>query len=608
MKRLLLLSLCLCCLCSHAQQVDTNSLKRLYDRALDFDESKIDSLQIYGAYILAQSQKIHFRPGGILAYRLFGIAEDLNGNYDDASVYYMRTLDSARAIGHRGYELAALTDLGYLYVDTKQSQRAKDIYLQALNLALQLSEISRICTAYLNLGAIYNQLHMPDSALYFLNQGLALGRKTPGFNEFASFYSNLGSVYFNKQEYDRSLGWFRETYALHIQSGSDADRWLDLLNMSEVFIEKGRFDSGYVYAQRSLDLAKQLASRSKEADSDAMLARLYKRKGDFRRAYQFLEQWYQLDTGLVNAHTNEAIATLQERFHARERATENQLLQQTIEKANFRNKAVTIIAVAALLVAAMITWLLMANKKANRRLQQKNEFIQRQNGRLALLNQEKNELISVVSHDLSTPFAAIKMWLNFLQDTHDPEQQKAVQRIDQAAARGEQLIRSILAVEKSEINQHQLQLEQLNWHALAVEVAESMGPSARLKNIRIETATEPSNVPVMSDRLLLMRVIENLLSNAIKYSPAGKLVQIVFEAAADRMLMHVIDQGPGISSEELPKLFSKYGRLSTRPTGGEESTGLGLAIVKRILQELDGTVTCESKPGEGSRFTVSLKN
>lgn len=608
MKCLLYLPLCLFCLCSDAQQSDTNSLKRLYDRALDFDESKIDSLRIYAAYISAQAQHLHFAPGGILANRLFGIAEDLSGNYDDASVYYMRTLDSARAIGHRGYELAALTDLGYLYVDTKQSQRAKDIYLQALSLALQLSEVSRICTAYLNLGAIYNQLRMPDSALYFLNQGLALGRRTPGFTEFASFYSNLGSVYFNKQEYDRSLSWFRETYARHLQAGTDGDRWLDLLNMAEVFIEKGQYDSGYVYAQHSLDLAKQLASRSKEADSDAMLARLYHRKADFRQAYHFLEQWYQLDTGLVNEHTNEAIASLQERFHAKERATENKLLQQTIEKANFRNKAVTIIAVAALLVAAMIAWLLMANKRANRRLQQKNEFIQRQNERLALLNQEKNELISVVSHDLSTPFAAIKMWLNFLQEVKDPEQQKAVQRIEQAAGRGEQLIRSILAVEKSEINQHQLQLEQLDWHALALLVAESMEPSARQKQIRIETTTNQSPVPVLSDRLLLTRVIENLLSNAIKYSPPGTLVQIVFEVQGDRMQMHVIDEGPGISSEDLPKLFSKYGRLSARPTAGEESTGLGLAIVKRILQELDGTVACESKPGKGSRFTVTLKN
>lgn len=607
MKRLLFLPLCFFCLCTNAQQADTNSLKRLYDRALDFDESKIDSLQIYAAYISTQSKNLHFTAGGILANRLLGIAEDLSGNYDAASVYYMRTLDSARAIGHRGYELAALTDLGYLYVDTKQPQRAKDIYLQALNLALQLSEVSRICTAYLNLGAIYNQLRMPDSALYFLNQGLALGRKTPGFIEFASFYSNLGSVYFNKHEYDRSLNWFRETYARHLQTGTDGDRWLDLLNMAEVFIEKGQFDSGYVYAQQSLDLAKQLASRSKEADSDAMLARLYNRKGDFRQAYHFLEQWYQLDTGLVNAHTNEAIASLQERFHAKERATENKLLQQTIEKANFRNKAITIIAVAALLAAGIIAWLLLANKRANRRLQQKNEFIQQQNERLALLNQEKNELISVVSHDLSTPFAAIKMWLNFLQETRDPEQQKAVQRINQAAERGELLIRSILAIEKSEINQHQLQLEQFDWYALAVQVAESMEPAARLKNIRIET-TAQSIVPVMSDRLLLTRVIENLLSNAVKFSPAGTIVKIVFEIHPDLAQMHVIDQGPGISNEDLPKLFSKYGRLSARPTGGEESTGLGLAIVKRILQELDGTVICESSLGKGSRFTVTLKN
>jgi signal transduction histidine kinase len=69
----------------------------------------------------------------------------------------------------------------------------------------------------------------------------------------------------------------------------------------------------------------------------------------------------------------------------------------------------------------------------------------------------------------------------------------------------------------------------------------------------------------------------------------------------------VRDEGLGIDKEELPLLFSKYSKLSPKPTAGEASTGLGLAIVKRIVDELNGKIFCESEPGKGSLFTVILK-
>jgi signal transduction histidine kinase len=69
----------------------------------------------------------------------------------------------------------------------------------------------------------------------------------------------------------------------------------------------------------------------------------------------------------------------------------------------------------------------------------------------------------------------------------------------------------------------------------------------------------------------------------------------------------VQDEGLGIPKEELPNLFSKYSKISTQPTAGEASTGLGLSIVKRIVEELNGRITCESEPGKGSLFTVVLR-
>jgi signal transduction histidine kinase len=75
----------------------------------------------------------------------------------------------------------------------------------------------------------------------------------------------------------------------------------------------------------------------------------------------------------------------------------------------------------------------------------------------------------------------------------------------------------------------------------------------------------------------------------------------------DTISIKVRDEGVGIDKEELPYLFSKYSKLSSRPTDGETSNGLGLSIVKRIVEEINGRITCESEVGKGSLFTVLLK-
>jgi signal transduction histidine kinase len=112
---------------------------------------------------------------------------------------------------------------------------------------------------------------------------------------------------------------------------------------------------------------------------------------------------------------------------------------------------------------------------------------------------------------------------------------------------------------------------------------------------------------ILSDRYLVGRIFENLLSNAIKYTPQGRNVWLYLSEDQDTISIKVRDEGVGIEKEELPYLFSKYSKLSSRPTDGEASNGLGLSIVKRIVEEINGRITCESEVGKGSVFTVVLK-
>ncbi len=101
--------------------------------------------------------------------------------------------------------------------------------------------------------------------------------------------------------------------------------------------------------------------------------------------------------------------------------------------------------------------------------------------------------------------------------------------------------------------------------------------------------------------------MENLVTNAIKYSPLGKPVRVAVRRTDGLVRFEVRDEGPGLTDEDMGRLFQRFGRATVAPTGGESSTGLGLSIVKRLVELHGGRVWAES-PGrdKGSTFIVEL--
>lgn len=131
-------------------------------------------------------------------------------------------------------------------------------------------------------------------------------------------------------------------------------------------------------------------------------------------------------------------------------------------------------------------------------------------------------------------------------------------------------------------------------------------PIAATKGIQIEREITRTPVMVWADRIAFGAVIDNLMSNAVKYSrPAGAITVRVYQLNNEGIFA-VSDSGPGIRPDEASRLFSRGGRLSAQPTGGEPSTGYGLAIAKDLADELGGRVWWQNE-ADGARFSVAVR-
>jgi PAS domain S-box-containing protein len=223
-------------------------------------------------------------------------------------------------------------------------------------------------------------------------------------------------------------------------------------------------------------------------------------------------------------------------------------------------------------------------------------------------NRAKNEFLSRMSHELRTPLNSILGFGQLLEmGTLDADQAEGVGHIVKAGRHLLNLINEILDIARIEEGRLSLSLEPISMGDVVPEAIDLVAPMAAERDIALShEGIPPTGRHVMADRQRLMQVLLNLLSNAVKYNRAGGSATVRCGPPADgRVRIEVRDTGPGISGEQLSKLFSPFERLEAGNTE-VQGTGLGLALSKRLVEAMGGTVGVESAPGEGATFWVEL--
>nr|HQU58523.1 ATP-binding protein [Saprospiraceae bacterium] len=129
---------------------------------------------------------------------------------------------------------------------------------------------------------------------------------------------------------------------------------------------------------------------------------------------------------------------------------------------------------------------------------------------------------------------------------------------------------------------------------------------ARSKSIELRATLPETNLFTLGDPFLVRHIIDNLLSNAIKYSPPGRPVEVALKNEAGKLSIQVKDEGPGLSPEDMERVFQKGISLSAKPTSGESSRGEGLYLARRFARAMGGQITVKSKPGQGAVFSAQF--
>jgi len=236
------------------------------------------------------------------------------------------------------------------------------------------------------------------------------------------------------------------------------------------------------------------------------------------------------------------------------------------------------------------------------------EFEQRQKE----IERLKTDFLAIASHDLKNPLTGVKGYAILLRDllsknpNVDEETVQFTDRIQSLAEVMQKIVEDFLDFQALQDGQVSLSFEAASLNGLASAAGEDNSEYARSKNISIDYELDANDPKIRADKDRISQVVHNLVNNAVKFGNRNGKVIIRTRDEGKTAALEVWDDGPGIHHEEMGKLFVKYARLSTRPTGGEKSSGLGLAISRMLIDLHDGEIGARNNPEKGMTFWIRV--
>lgn len=222
----------------------------------------------------------------------------------------------------------------------------------------------------------------------------------------------------------------------------------------------------------------------------------------------------------------------------------------------------------------------------------------------------KNQFIRMNIHDLKNPLTTISLNAEMLSNEQKYDEE-SVSLISSAATHMLRLVNEILEISKIDSGKYSLLRENFDIAELVELVVLNNVKKANIKDQNLQFRKNNEKILINADKDKVYQIIENLISNAIKYSPVGRNIFIhvkknKMKFSNSFVRVEVIDEGPGFSDEDMKKVFSRFQKLSAKPTANEPSSGLGLSIAYELAKMHDAKLWIESEKGKGAKFVFEI--
>ncbi len=531
------------------------------------------------------------------------------GELEKSLSFFIKYLDYARTHNNVRNEAIAYSAIGSVY-------RVQENYLTALtyyNLGIEklrtLGDSTNLAVSLMNTGELYRINHTLDTALLYFNEsGKIFDIKNYKIGQ-AYNLGNIGLVYAKQGKHKLAENNLTKATEILLELGDSYPIAVYNTSMADIYKDRGELDRALEYAHNSYDLAQTDGLKEQIRDASEKLSELYELTQNYKKAYEYQEQYLVYRDSINNEGTIRKMADLRTEYEVAQKQIEVDLLNQ--EKKISRLVRAGLLGM--LVVIAGLAYIYFkqnrAKRKTNKLLSAQKQQLQIQHNELEVLNSTKDRFFSIISHDLRGPVNSFKglttiMKMSLGAKAYD-DLPKMTDMLDKASNQLSELLDNLLDWAVNQQGEFPYSPEKISIETLVKDVLNTSKSRAESKQIKITTQFDEELFGWI-DKNSVKTILRNLVNNALKFTPKGGLVEIIGVIEKDELILRIKDNGIGISKEKFATLFSESELKSTPGTDGEKGLGLGLRLAYEFAKMNKGVITAESKEGKGTVFTVSL--
>lgn len=554
-------------------------------------------------------------------YTNLAIIYDDAGEYEKAIDFYFKTYQIDKNRGKKNLLGTDLNNIGQLFETLEIHDKAEDYLNKSIEASLAVKDSAALCYAYESLSMVELNQNHPDKALDLLHQSLAMSKTFPNDDIISLLYADFSKIYLAKNEIDSAK--------------SNLNRSLKLLekknipyNITYAMIYEAQLNNhiknpakAIQAATKGIQLTDKVGSLPLKINLLVELKKAYAQQQNYKAAFEAQEQANklrkQLNTGEIIKKITALLLTQEyerkESLQKEQRAKADLITKNRLERKNSLITIFVIICVFTILISVILYLNHKKQKKANELLLIKNKEISKnrseissQAEQLAELNEVKDRLFTIISHDLRKPINQLTSVIDLLEINllDKKEMENIMPSISKNVKDTSELLDSLLFWAKTQMKGFKLKLKEVDLKSFIQQNLSQLESQTQEKKIAIINNI-PEDFQIQIDELLMKIIIRNLMSNAIKFSHTEGKISVNLEKQNGFIELSIKDNGAGMSKEQLDNLFTPKVK-STKGTKNEVGSGLGLIFCKDLIEKSGGKIWVKSELDKGSEFFFSI--
>lgn len=422
-------------------------------------------------------------------------------------------------------------------------------------------------------------------------------------------YNNLGESYLSLGNVEKAVESYNLAYQSFQSIGGDYGLSRIYIRVGKLYFEEGNFHKSIESLEKAIKYGEDNSELEDVKDAYYLLAKVNGEVKNYSSSYKYFQKYDDARDSLFNTEANHQMAKFQTEFNTLQKENENILLRKEAEVKQIQLKIAFVVAFILIAVAIVIALLYIQIRKTKLALEHQNSVISEKSKELDKLNNAKDKLFAIVSHDLRghiTSFSGIGEIINYYLDKKENKKIRNITKsIDQNANQLHNLLDNVLHWSVMEMKETTLKKKEINLNILIKNMIKLYEMSAKSKEISLHSDLK-EKIAINADENALNVIFRNFISNAIKFTPEQGNININAISVEDNVIISFKDSGIGMDESKTESLFDTQNISSVLGTGGEQGIGLGLKLSKHFIDNHEGRIDVESEVGQGTTFSITM--